>query len=92
VKLHTRAAGIAEEWADCVLFANFRVYTTATKQGFEKKVVRGVGTGERVVYTEERPGFRAKNRYSLPPELPFGWAEFAAALAGQAPAATPAAA
>jgi hypothetical protein len=92
VKLQTRAAGLAEEWADCVLFANFRVYTTATKTGFEKKVTRGVGSGERVLYTEERPGFRAKNRYSLPPELPFTWSAFTDALSGKQPAATPAAA
>ena len=90
LKLQARAAALAEEWADCVLFANFRTYTAKSNAGFNKTVTRGVGSGERVLYTEERPGFRAKNRYALPPEMPFSWAHFSQALAGEqaAPAAT----
>jgi len=88
LKLQARAAALAEEWADCVLFANFRTYTAKADAGFNKKVTRGVGTGERVMYTEERPGFRAKNRYGLPAELPFSWASFAQALEGPTPAAS----
>jgi hypothetical protein len=32
-----------------------------------------------VMYTEERPAFYAKNRYGLPPELPFSYSAFAEA-------------
>lgn len=71
IKLHKRASAIAQEWADAVLFANFRVYTSQTDVGFNKKVTRGIGTGERVLFTEERPAHLAKNRYSLPAEIPF---------------------
>lgn len=71
IKLHKRASAIAQEWADAVLFANFRVYTAQADIGFNKKVTRGIGDGERVLYTEERPAHLAKNRYSLPPEIPF---------------------
>lgn len=71
IKLHKRASAIAQEWADAVLFANFRMFTTSSDIGFNKTVTRGVGTGERVLYTEERPAHLAKNRYSLPPELTF---------------------
>lgn len=62
LKLHKDAGAKLIEWADAVLFANYRVY--ATKEG------KGVGSGERVVYTEERPAWLAKNRYGLPLEIP----------------------
>lgn len=80
LKLQPRAAALVEEWADCVLFANYKTFTAKTDAGFNKKVTRGVGTGERVMYTEERPGWKAKNRYSLAPELPFSWQAFAGGL------------
>lgn len=82
IKLQPRASALVEEWADCVLFANYRTYTAKADAGFNRKITRGVGTGERVLYTEERPGFRAKNRYGLPAELPFTWAAFSDALIG----------
>lgn len=83
IKLHRAAAALVEEWADCILFANWRTYTIKTDVGFDKKIARGTGTGERLLYTEERPAFRAKNRYRLPPELPLSWAAFQAALTRQ---------
>lgn len=68
--LHQKAASICEEWADGVLFATQKVFTTASDLGFGQKQVRGVGTGERVLLTEERPSHVGKNRYRLPYELP----------------------
>lgn len=79
IKLQKRAADLVQEWGDAVLFANFKTYTTKTDTGFKKTVTKGTGSGERVMYTEERPAFYAKNRYSLPPELPFSYAAFAEA-------------
>lgn len=87
IKLHDRASALLEEWADAVLFANFKVFTKKTDVGFNKSVTRGVGQGERLLYTEERPAYKAKNRYALPPELPLAWDAFEQALA--APAAAP---
>lgn len=90
LKLQPRAAALIEEWADIVGFANWRTYTTSTevKKGVNKdKVTRGIGTGERLLHVEERPGWRAKNRYSLPPEIPLSWQAFASALTPAAPAA-----
>lgn len=81
IKLQKRASALLYEWADCVFFANFKTYTTESKSGFNKVTRRGVGTGERVLYTEERPAFLAKNRYGLPVELPLSWDAFANALA-----------
>lgn len=88
LKLHDRAAALTREWADAVLFANWRTYTAKSDVGFNKKVTRGTSAGERLIWTEERPSHHAKNRYSLPPELPLSWDAFQAALTGenQAPA------
>lgn len=91
IKLQPRAAALVEEWADAVLFAGFKVHTKKADVGFNKSVTRGVGQGERRLYTEERPAYRAKNRYSLPPELPLAWASFEQALAGEPAASTDAA-
>jgi len=81
LKLHHRASALIEEWSDILLFANFQATTVKTDVGFGNSVVRGVGTGRRNLYLEERPAFIAKNRYGLPPILPLSWAEFSAALA-----------
>jgi len=70
-----------------VLFANFKVNTTKTDAGFNKKVTRGVGSGQRVIYTEERAAFLAKNRHRLPPELPLDWNALAGAMVGASNAA-----
>lgn len=80
-KLHARANALVQEWADAVLFCNFKTYTQKHDTGFKKILTRGVGLGERVIYTEERPSHLAKNRYDLPPEIPMpkgsAYAEFA---------------
>lgn len=80
IKLQKGASALMQEWADAVLFANWKSYTVKTDAGFNKKVTRGVGSGERVLLTEERPSHYAKNRYGLPPELPFAYASFEAAM------------
>ena len=66
------AAGLLMEYSDLVLFANF--YVAVTKDGgngFTKDRKRAVGSGERFLYTSERPAFRAKTRYPLPEEIAF---------------------
>jgi len=54
------------EWSDAVLFVNYKVTTDEGK---------GKGAGKRVLYTEERPAFLAKNRFNLEPKMNFNWAE-----------------
>jgi len=76
IKLHKTAAAIAEEWADAVLFANFKVYVK-TKKG--KNSGKAVG-GERVIYTQPNPAYRAKNRYGLPDEIPFSFEDLKNAI------------
>ena len=80
IKLHARASALLQEHADIVLFANYRVSTIKSDVGFNKKVTRALGSGERVLYTAERPAFLAKNRYGLPDMLPLDWQALAAAM------------
>ena len=80
IKLHARASALLQENSDAVLFANYRISTVKSDVGFNKKVTRALGSGERVLYTAERPAFLAKNRYGLPDMLPLDWQAFAAAM------------
>lgn len=87
IKLHKRASELVQEHADMVLFANWKTNVTKTDVGFNKKVARGIGGGTRVIYTEERPAFLAKNRHRLPPELPLEWTALTAAMTASSQAA-----
>jgi len=82
--LHDKSAGILRDWADIMLFANYKAYTKTVDAGFNRKDHKGIGDGQRILYTEERPAFWAKNRYNLPFEIPLsrtdGWNNFASAL------------
>ena len=80
IKLHARASALLQEHSDVVLFANYRISTVKSDIGFNKKVTRALGSGERVLYTAERPAFLAKNRFGLPDVLPLDWQAFAAAM------------
>lgn len=85
LKLHQRASDLLVEWADGVLFVDYKKYIVKDDAGFNQKNNRGISDGTRVLYTEERPSHIAKNRYNLPYELPFNkgsaWAGFEAAMA-----------
>jgi AAA domain len=80
IKLHGRAAALLLEHSDVVLFANYRISTVKAEVGFNKKVNRALGSGERVVHTAERPAFLAKNRYDLPDALPLHWPSLVQAM------------
>ena len=73
-RLHRLASQIVQEWCDEVFFATYKVYTKTSEEGFNRKKAKGVGTGERVLRTTERPAHMAKNRLqNLPEELPLNW-------------------
>ncbi len=80
IKLHKGAFSLWQEWADMVLFCNYRTRIHSAEVGFNKEVKRGEGSGERVIYTEERPAYLAKNRWGLSSEIYIGhdksWAAF----------------
>lgn len=83
MKLHAKAGGLVKEWADTVLFAN---YETFARKDEKTKRVRGVDTGARLIFTERRAAYDAKNRFGLPESLPLSWADFAAAVESGRPA------
>ena len=85
LRLHKRLAAFVDYWSDAVLFANYKSHVVKDKESFNKERIRGVGSGERVLYTEKRPAFRAKNRYGLPPQIELSWSAFQQAIPTQNP-------
>jgi hypothetical protein len=79
-KLTSRASAIVQEWADCVLFANWKTFVKTETVTTQKTVKKAISGGERLIHTGEKPAFLAKNRYSLPETLPMNWKAFADAL------------
>lgn len=79
LKMNDKLAGLLKEWSECVLFATYEVYAAPLKG--EKKA-KGVGAGARIIRTERRPAFDAKNRYGLPFEMPLGFSDFYAYVDG----------
>lgn len=75
-KLMDDCSELVQEWADEVLFVNYRTNTRESDEGYGKKRSLGLGTGERVIYTSERPSHLAKNRLQLPDSLPFDFSEY----------------
>jgi len=78
--LHHASASLIAEWCDILMFANQQYSTVKSDVGFNQKVTRAVGSGNRVLYTQERPGWQAKSRWPLPDSLPLDYAKFADAL------------
>lgn len=84
MRLHKRAFALWQEWSDMNLFMNYKVAVQKSDQGFGNERVRGIGTGDRVIHTVERPAWDAKSRWPLPEEIYIGkdktWAAFHKAL------------
>lgn len=73
IKLNPKAGAIVEENCDCVFFGNYKTFTKEDTRAPGKKGEKrllAVGDSQRFIYTSERPAFRAKNRYSLPEQIP----------------------
>jgi hypothetical protein len=80
LKLHSKAAGIVQEWSDIVGFVAQEMIVKKEDVGFNKKVARGVSTGGHALHLARTPAFDAKNRFGLPDTLPLNWDAFAEAL------------
>jgi hypothetical protein len=72
-KLQKRAADLIIEKSDALLFLSKRTSVKQVEKGFGKKEnkAEGMSGGERVIFTDERAGFLAKNRMNLPPSLSY---------------------
>lgn len=78
-KTSSQTAPLVKEWADMVLFANYK--TVVMTADNKKKKATG---GQRVLYTQHHPAWDAKNRHGLPEEMPFDYAGIAHIFATQA--------
>jgi len=79
-KLQERSNAVVREWCDALLFANYKTIVKNADVGFNKAVARGISTGERLLYTSEKPAYMAKNRYNLPESIPLSWNAFIEAM------------
>ncbi|WP_110955187.1 ATP-binding protein [Anaerosinus massiliensis] len=64
-KTGSQTSALVKEWADMVLFANYRQRVVEVDK---KKKAQG---GMRIMYTQHHPCWDAKNRHDLKEELPF---------------------
>jgi hypothetical protein len=74
IKMHKGASSLLQEHSDAILFCTYVVGMKADDVGFGQKKNRAIGSGERLVKTQDRPAYLAGNRYDgMPDELPLDW-------------------
>lgn len=74
MKLSKQVAPMVKEWADMVLFANYKTYVVAADDKGKKHKAQG---GKRIMHTTHHPCWDAKNRHNLPDELPLEYSQIA---------------
>lgn len=72
LKLHDRAAGLVQEWADVLGFANYNILTSQVDTGFGQKEAKAKTTGERILHVEPHPAHFGGNRFGLK-NMPLNW-------------------
>lgn len=80
-KTGSRTASLVKEWADMVLFINYKTFSVAADQKGTKHKAQG---GTRTVYATHHPAWDAKNRHGLPDEFPLDYAHIAHIFSGSA--------
>jgi len=85
-KTSSQISPLVKEWADMVLFANYKTYAVAVDKDGKKFKAQG---GDRVMYTTHHPCWDAKNRDGLPSEMPFEYSGIAHLFAYTQPAEMP---
>jgi hypothetical protein len=76
MRCNDKMAALIRDMADNVFYATYKVFTTT-----ENKKTKAFGDGQRVLYSQWRPGFDAKNRLELPLEMPLSYDAFVEACA-----------
>ena len=84
MKLSKQVAPMVKEWADMVLFANYKTYVVEDDKTKSKKAQGG----KRVMYTTHNPCWDAKNRYGLDDCVAFDYAEIKKIIESEAKIAT----
>jgi hypothetical protein len=73
-KTGSQISPLVKEWADMVLFANYKTYAVATDKDAKKFKAQG---GGRAMYTQHHACWDAKNRFGLSEEVQFDFASIA---------------
>lgn len=73
-KTSSQTSPLVKEWADIVLFVNYKTISVATDKDGKKFKAQG---GSRVMYTQHHPCWDAKNRHGLAECLPFEYSQIA---------------
>ena len=84
-KTSSQTSPLVKEWADMLLFANYKTYSVAVDEKGKKHKAQG---GKRVMYTQHHPCWDAKNRYGLPDEVDFDYSVIAGIISGSQAAAS----
>ena len=78
-KTQSQTSPLVKEWADMLLFANYKTFSVAV--GKDGKKHKGQG-GKRTMYTQHHPCWDAKNRFGLPEECEFDYSVIAEIIEG----------
>lgn len=81
LKLSKRSAPLLKEWADLLLFCNYKTTVVTSGEGLEKK--KKVTGGKRVAYASHNACWDAKNRFGLPDEFVLDFANIAKLYEGE---------
>lgn len=81
-KTGSRTAPLVKEWADMVLFINYKTYSISTDKEGKKNKAQG---GVRTVYATHHPAWDAKNRQGLPDDFPLDFGYIAHIFNGSTP-------
>jgi hypothetical protein len=72
-KTTSRTSPLVKEWADMILFCNYKIFVETTDGNFGSKKGKVHGGKERIMYANRSAVFDAKNRFGLVDELPMEW-------------------
>lgn len=84
LKLTKQVAPLLKEWADMVLFVNYRIQIVEGSDG----KLKAQGGKERIMHAERSAAWDAKNRFGLPAEMPMDFAQIAHLFGAAAPRPT----
>jgi AAA domain len=79
--LTKESSALISEWCDVLAFANYQISVKEETVGINGKKKRGLSSGDRFLFTQERPAYKAKARWAIPDKLPLDYAAFANAIA-----------
>jgi len=67
LKCSKRISPLLKEWAEAVLFVNYKITVTENEVGKTK----AIGGRKRIIHTQHTAAYDAKNRSDLPDQIPF---------------------